>query len=172
MIPEIRPSSIDATKHFYGAFGHCQTEFSAGWIVRFCQQRTGDNWRPFTRADLLAFYQPLRLAANNKHIEQKNASMKTRFDDAVASEASFIPEYNQIPRETSCNEEFYYRGLLNTQHRWLYVAKDGLIHITRDFVLKCFQSSPIAACIDCSPDFCGVDADLGSKQEGSPVVEA
>lgn len=52
----ITPHDIATPKggHFWGAFDNCETEISARWIVRFCQER-GD-WSPFTLADIEEFY--------------------------------------------------------------------------------------------------------------------
>lgn len=50
----IKPSDIDATKHFFDAFGSTETEISAGHIVVFCQRRGG--WSPFTQAEINAHY--------------------------------------------------------------------------------------------------------------------
>jgi len=52
---EIKPQDIDASKHFFDAFDHCETEVSAGWLVRFAQQR-GQGWAPFTFDEINAFY--------------------------------------------------------------------------------------------------------------------
>jgi len=54
----ITPEMIDATQYFYDAFGHMETEISAGWIVRFCQKR--GHWGPFTRKEINDFYHEKR----------------------------------------------------------------------------------------------------------------
>jgi hypothetical protein len=50
----IRPCHINTQTHFWGAFGNCETEISANWIVRLCQKR-GD-WGPFPFSELEALY--------------------------------------------------------------------------------------------------------------------
>lgn len=50
----ILPSHINAEEHLFEAFGKMETEISAGWIVRFCQQR-GLGWAPFTKAEIDKF---------------------------------------------------------------------------------------------------------------------
>lgn len=50
---QIQPLDIDTEQKFWGAFGHSQTEWSANWLVRFCQDHRG--WHPFTSAELAAF---------------------------------------------------------------------------------------------------------------------
>lgn len=51
----VRPNHINAQRHLFGGFGNRETEISAGWVVRFCQQR-GAGWQPFTEADINGFY--------------------------------------------------------------------------------------------------------------------
>ncbi len=52
----IRPSDIDISQHFWGAFGKQEKEVSARWIVDFCQQN-GDTWAEFSVEHLEALYQ-------------------------------------------------------------------------------------------------------------------
>lgn len=51
----ISPNDIDISNEFVGAFGDQQTETSAGWIVRFAQDR-GRGWQPFTYDEIENFY--------------------------------------------------------------------------------------------------------------------
>lgn len=51
----IDPADIRADRHFYDAFDNSETEISAGWIVRFCQERK-QGWKPFTYKQIDAFY--------------------------------------------------------------------------------------------------------------------
>ena len=53
-ISVIKPSDIDTSKHFFDAFGNCETEISAWWIVKFCQAR--NSWAPFFYDELNSFY--------------------------------------------------------------------------------------------------------------------
>lgn len=52
----INPSDINTSPglHWSDTFDQAEREVSARWIVRFCQQR--DNWEPFAKADIEAFY--------------------------------------------------------------------------------------------------------------------
>lgn len=50
----ISPMDISTDKHFFGAFGNCETEISANWIVAYCQKQK--SWKAFTRKDLTNFY--------------------------------------------------------------------------------------------------------------------
>ena len=52
-ISVIKPRDIDTSQHFYDAFGNYETEISAYWIVRFCQDR--NSWEPFTYDELNSF---------------------------------------------------------------------------------------------------------------------
>lgn len=49
-----RPSDITTEGHLWDAFGNHETEISARYIVRLCQQR--DNWTPFTINDIEEVY--------------------------------------------------------------------------------------------------------------------
>lgn len=50
----IKPSDINTKQHFWDAFGNNETEVSANWIVRLCQER--GSWEPFSQAEIEAFY--------------------------------------------------------------------------------------------------------------------
>jgi hypothetical protein len=51
----ITPDDIKITRHLFDAFDHYETETSAQWLVEFAQAR-GEGWKPFTYADIDAFY--------------------------------------------------------------------------------------------------------------------
>jgi hypothetical protein len=51
----IQPADIDIGRHFHDAFGHSETEVSAGYLVRLAQVKGG--WVPFTKEEIEAFYQ-------------------------------------------------------------------------------------------------------------------
>lgn len=53
----IDPSDINIDRHFFGAFGNVETEASAKWIVRLCQNKGG--WYPFTLKEVEDLYQSL-----------------------------------------------------------------------------------------------------------------
>jgi len=55
MTIKIQPNDINARRHFYDAFNNHETEISARWIVRFCQER-GRGWEPFPLTELEQFY--------------------------------------------------------------------------------------------------------------------
>lgn len=51
---EIFPFDINTGEHFWNAFDHSETEVSAHWIVRLCQDR--GSWEPFSKGDIEDFY--------------------------------------------------------------------------------------------------------------------
>jgi hypothetical protein len=51
---EVQPSDIDASRHLFDAFGHYETEISAGYIIRMFQEI--GEWRPFTNDEIEEFY--------------------------------------------------------------------------------------------------------------------
>jgi len=46
----IKPRDINTSNHFWNAFGNMETEVSAWYIVKLCQEKGG--WKPFTKAEL------------------------------------------------------------------------------------------------------------------------
>jgi hypothetical protein len=50
----IKPEDIDTSKPFMEAFDHTETESSARWVVRFCQEK--ESWGPFREEELQTFY--------------------------------------------------------------------------------------------------------------------
>jgi len=52
----VKPSRIDTFQHFWDAFGNSETEASAHWVVRLCQERGGDSWAPFRGEEIRALY--------------------------------------------------------------------------------------------------------------------
>lgn len=53
----IRPENIKSdADHFWNTFDNNETEISAQWIVRFCQNRN-QGWAPFTYEEINQFYE-------------------------------------------------------------------------------------------------------------------
>lgn len=52
---KIKPLDINADVHFWGAFGHLETEVSAHHIVKFCQKK--GNWESFTYKEINDYYE-------------------------------------------------------------------------------------------------------------------
>lgn len=51
----ILPEHIDTSRHLWDSFGHTETEISAGYIIRMCQEK--GSWEPFTYEEIEEFYQ-------------------------------------------------------------------------------------------------------------------
>lgn len=52
------PSDIDASRHMFDSFGQSESEVSAGYIVRYMQEReeAGEIWPSFTYEQIDDFY--------------------------------------------------------------------------------------------------------------------
>ena len=131
----ICPSNIDTSKPFWNTFGHSETETSALWIVRFCQEVNGDSWKPFTLQALDGYYQDGRLA-----------QIQAGWDKLQDGHS-----YNLGgPRPKECHESFCFNRLDNPG--WLHVigGKNGkarityrtLIRVTPAFILTCLKANP------------------------------
>jgi len=105
----ITPAHIDATDHLWNAFGNCETEVSARWIVRFCQER--GSWAPFAYKALDTFYK--------RGIREKG--------ERLADLADF--RFNRLADDRD-------------DKGGLVVEKDGLYHVTAEFVTRCYLSRP------------------------------
>ena len=64
----VQPRHIDASDHLFGAFDHCETEISAGWIVRLCQEL--GTWGPFSQTQLDEFYHRRRPKGESFHFNR------------------------------------------------------------------------------------------------------
>jgi len=51
----VSPDHINTGRHLFDSFGKQETEISANWLVRFCQER-GKGWQSFAVADINEFY--------------------------------------------------------------------------------------------------------------------
>lgn len=50
----IKPRDINANQHLFDAYGNNETEISAGYIIRMCQEK--GSWSPFTKDEIEEFY--------------------------------------------------------------------------------------------------------------------
>ncbi len=107
-----RPEQIDTTRPFWEAFGHAETETSASYVVRFCQER--GNWESFTYDEINAFYLKLRghSARGGDHFTFNRLTGDRRGSD----------------------------GRLTVS--WIVKGKDDRFHITEAFVEACYKASP------------------------------
>lgn len=120
----ITPSDIDTSRHFYGAYGHSETEESARLIIQMLQRRGSrdllgrrrKDWDPFTRREIDRFY--------------RRAGNKGDFPFHELIKPNWKGEGYEVP------------GLYGGG--WI-VEKDGKFHITTGFVEKAQRSSPAVA---------------------------
>jgi len=108
----IRPSDIDASTHFWDAFGNSETEVSANYIVAFCQERVG--WFPFTFKQLNRFYL---------------ANKPEGHEDYT---------FNGLRHAQPGTLEW----LQDEENQFVQFGKDGKFRVTHEFVARCFLSSP------------------------------
>lgn len=144
----ILPENIDASQHLWSAFDHSETETSAGWLVRFAQER-GTGWAPFTREEIDAFYNrkypghfgfnrlvnPESVLADpakefGKMAEHANLCRNT---DPVGAALSYAISRASNPPEVK-----------GVGGGWIVRGEDGRFWFTHDFISRCFRSSPTA----------------------------
>jgi hypothetical protein len=101
------PEEISLRGHFWGAFGHHETEVSARWLCDLA--RSSGGWHPFTPESVRRFYRGRDGFTFNRLIEPGVG-------------------YGR-PGER-------YR----TGGGWI-VERDGLLHFTEEFVMRCYLSS-------------------------------
>lgn len=117
----VQPEHIDTSKRFFEAFDNSETEISAGWIVRFLQEK-GEGWIPFIFDDINEFYRrefPVGRFYFNRLVD---------------------PEL--VPPNLARAFAGHYDPPVPKGGGWIILSKDGKYHITDEFVLRCFQSSP------------------------------
>lgn len=115
----IQPQDIDASRHFSDAFDHMETEISAGWVIRFLQER-GLGWEPFTREQIEAFY-------SKKH------------QDGFLFNRLVEPE--MVPPSLARGFSGHFDARVPVGGGWI-VLEDGKYCVTNDFIMRCHKSSP------------------------------
>ena len=114
---QITPDDINAKSHFWDAFGHNETEISANWIVRFCQER-GKGWDSFTKQDIDSFYQ------------RSWPGKSFGFNRLLGG-----PYQHQTAQSFSHGE---------TRYAEAYIVEGNSVYtITEKFVSACHRSSPV-----------------------------
>ena len=108
----ILPAHINTKDHFWDAFGHNETEVSANWIVRLCQELGG--WKPFSLEQLTTFYHRWRPA-------------NERFD------------FNRLIEPGVARSR---DGAYSTGGGWVTLDDAGNYTVTVDFIARCYKSSP------------------------------
>jgi hypothetical protein len=107
----IQPEEINTNSHFWNAFDHSETEVSARWIVRFCQER-GRGWDPFTADEIEAYYR------------KGGKFVNFRFNRLIEPGMAY-----GVP-----GERWMEGG------GWIIPLPDGRLQVTRDFVHRCYRS--------------------------------
>lgn len=114
---KVQPSDIDTSKAFFDSFDHMETEISASWVVRLCQELGG--WHPFTAEQIQEFYtRPGRRPVGESF----------RFNRLVDPGPTFSAA----------------TGRSMVGGGWIVVGEDGKYRVTDDFVLRCYRSAPKA----------------------------
>ena len=116
----IWPEHINTDEHFFNAFDHTETEISARWIVRFIQNRR-EGWRPFTKAELQAFY-------------AKNYSHNFCFIRLINPQ--------MVPPSLARAFAGHWDPPVPRGGGWIIEGGDGKLYLTADFITNCFKSSP------------------------------
>lgn len=119
----VQPQHINAEKHLWDAFDHSETETSAGWIVRFLQER-GEGWGPFTYEDINNFY-------------------ARKWKDGFTFNR--LVEAEMVPPNLARAFAGHYDPLVPIGGGWIIKGDDEKYYITVDFVTRCFKSSPASS---------------------------
>ena len=113
---KITPSDIDASKHLFDAFDNYETEVSARYIVRMCQEQ--ERWFAFTQEEIEEFY-----TRNSKSV---NFSFNRLVDPGRAYRIR--------------------TGMYLTGGGWVILGEDGKYRVTEEFIDNCYRSSPAHPC--------------------------
>lgn len=124
----IKPRDINAEKFFLGAFGNCETEVSARWIVRFLQQE--NVWRSFHYSEINAFYKSI---ADQNHLANER---EFNFHHLVGPifkfwSGSYSNRLDLVIREG------------NPTNDNLNILENELFSVTDQFILRCHEAAPI-----------------------------
>lgn len=119
---KVQPDDIDAsTRHLWNAFDHSETETSAGWIIRFLQER-GLGWAPFSHNEIEAYY-----------------SKSGKFT-GFSFNRLINPE--MVPPSLARAFAGYYDKRIPKGGGWIIKGDDDKYYVTVEFVTRCFSSSP------------------------------
>ena len=118
----VQPCHIDASKHLFDAFDHSETETSAGWIIRFLQERN-TGWQPFTLAEIQEFY-------------------SRKFDHGFCFNCLVNTE--MIPLSLARAFEGHHDPRIPAGGGWIILGNDDKYYVTEEFVTSCFKSRPMS----------------------------
>ena len=116
---EVQPKDINASQHLWDAFDHMETEVSAGYIVRLCQE--GGEWVPFTREEIEEFY-------------GRSGHHGFCFNRLVEPE--------MVPTSLARAFAGYHDAPVPKGGGWVVLGGDGKYRVTEEFIQRCFKSSP------------------------------
>ena len=116
----VQPAHINASQHLFNSFDHRDTEVSAGWIVRFLQERE-KGWAPFTHEDINSFY-------SRWH---KDGFTFNRLVNA-----------QMVPPSLARAFAGHHDPLIPVGGGWIVKGDDDRYYVTVEFVTRCFKSSP------------------------------
>lgn len=115
---KIKPKDINTSQHFFDAFDNTETEISAGYIVRLCQKKGG--WFPFTKNEIEAFY-------------RESGNVNFTFNRLIEPE--------MVPPSLARAFAGHHDTPVPKGGGWV-VNINGMYHVTDDFIVRCFKSSP------------------------------
>jgi hypothetical protein len=98
-----------------------ETEVSAGWVVRFLQER-GLGWAPFTYEEINAFY-------------------GRKFKGGFGFNRLVNPE--MVPPSLVRAFAGYIDPRVPVGGGWIVLGDDKKYCVTADFIERCFKSSPV-----------------------------
>lgn len=117
---KINPNDINRQQHFWDTFDNNETEISADWIVRFCQQR-GGGWENFTYDEINGYYQ------QRLRIKKPNFQGNFSFNRLTGESYTHVSIHgNSIRRDPPV----------------IIDNGDGSYTITSDFIERCYKASP------------------------------
>ena len=116
----IQPKDIDASVHLFNSFDHSETETSAGWIIRFLQER-GQGWTPFTYDEINSFY-------------------AQKFDHGFRFNRLIEPE--MVPPSLARAFAGHMDPLIPKGGGWIVKGEDEKYYATQEFIDRCYKSSP------------------------------
>ena len=116
----IQPRHINTQGHLFDSFDNYETEISAGYVVKLCQELGG--WNPFTLEQIEASY-------------RKSGHTGFAFNQLVESGKRVLNMAAVFAGHAFPVTEPMGGG-------WIILGDDDKYYVTDDFVGRCFNSSP------------------------------
>jgi hypothetical protein len=139
----IQPDHINTKRHFAEAFDNMETEISAHYVVKLCQEL--GTWGPFTMEQIEEIYRKAGLRDGftfNRLIEPEEV-----FANAAEEFGRMATHANFFPRDPFMASMSYAmsHGKPETVAKgggWIVLGADKKYRVTDDFVNRCYKSSP------------------------------